>query len=264
MTSNTDTTKPAEGKEILIAGHSIKLKFQDLFPSKTQEEYNVLKEDIRRRGVLDKVVVWEQGLILLDGHHRAQIHEELGLEKDLEIEWQRFDDEESAKMWMLQHQVIRRNLNTFLRIEAILELDKFYSVRADAIKKTGKNHTQNLGEGGEVNEALGKLVKASAENVRKVKKIKKLAKPEEIDALRKGDVSIHSIYEKCMNREKAKENPPTKKSKPSPELSEKVDTALKNFEGTAKKSFKKTERSYFYDRLIKWAREKKAELTPQE
>ena len=98
MTNNTGTTKSTEYREVQIAGHTIKLKFQDILPAKTDEEIRILRDDIEVRGVLDKLVAWKEEGILLDGYHRTQICEELGREKELDIEWLSFPDEESAKM----------------------------------------------------------------------------------------------------------------------------------------------------------------------
>jgi DNA-directed RNA polymerase subunit F len=263
--STTDTIKLIEIQEILIEGQDpITIEFHDLFPPKTLEEYRILKDDIdARKGIIDKVVVWTEKRILLDGHHRAQIHMELGLEKPLEIEWQSFTSEEEAKMWMLQHQVIRRNLKTFQRVEAVLKLNKFYAEMAKKNQKTsGKPLTQKFGEGGEVNEILGKLVNVSPETVRKVKRIlgnkknKKIA--EGIKALRKGDpnVSIHSVYLMCLGKESPKTEPQLSKG-----LKTRVKDTLKHFATlTDNFSNNKEDGIYICNEMIEWARGKKTEL----
>jgi ParB-like chromosome segregation protein Spo0J len=53
-------------------------KYQ-LLPPLTDDEYEALKANIAARGVLQPVVVDEAGAIL-DGHHRAQACDELGIE----------------------------------------------------------------------------------------------------------------------------------------------------------------------------------------
>ena len=70
------------------------------------EEYEKLKESILIEGIRDPLVVW-QG-ILLDGHHRYKIAQELGLEyKIVEIE---LPNKEAVKEWIYKNQLGRRNL----------------------------------------------------------------------------------------------------------------------------------------------------------
>jgi len=72
------------------------------------EEYEKLKESILIEGIRDPLVVW-QG-ILLDGHHRYKIAQELGLEyKIVEIE---LPNKEAVKEWIIKNQLGRRNLTT--------------------------------------------------------------------------------------------------------------------------------------------------------
>ncbi len=54
------------------------MKYQ-LLPPLTADEYESLKQNIKDRGVLQPVVVDEHGDIV-DGHHRAQVCDELGIE----------------------------------------------------------------------------------------------------------------------------------------------------------------------------------------
>jgi len=254
--SNTDTPQPSEEQKPRIDD-----KFQAVFPAKTLEEHRALMEDIRERGILDKLIVWEQTGIILDGHNRFLIHEELGLDKPLEYQKLPFPDEKSAKMWMLQHQIIRRNLKTFQRVEAVLNLNDYYAEMAkENMKTAGKPLTQKLGEGGEVNEALGKLVNTSAETIRKIKKIldnendKEVAKG--IEALRKGDpnVSIHSVYLKCPSENAGKPD----LQPPSRGLEKKINDALNGFDDIAEQfSEKETDHIYVFDMIIKWAQGKR-------
>jgi len=59
-------------------------KFQEFFRPLTASEYADLRENIRDAGILNPVIVkknGDHGLIILSGHHRKKIAEELGLEE---------------------------------------------------------------------------------------------------------------------------------------------------------------------------------------
>lgn len=80
-----------------------------LFPLKP-EEYRALRVSIEREGVREPVVVWPQDgrLVLVDGHHRYRIAQELGLE--CPVAEREFDDLEEALDWADRNQLARRNL----------------------------------------------------------------------------------------------------------------------------------------------------------
>jgi len=129
-------------------------------------------------------------------------------------------------------------------------------------KTSGKPLTQKFGEGGEVNEILGKLVNVSPETVRKVKKILDNEKDKEvakgIKALRKGDpdVSIHSVYLMCPSGGRG-----TIVSQPSQKLEKQISDALNGFDNIAEQfSSKEADHIYIFDKIIDWAREKRAKV----
>jgi len=62
----------------LVEDFGLGMKYQ-LLPPLTTEEYEALKEDIQARGIMHPVELDENGDIL-DGHHRAQICQELGID----------------------------------------------------------------------------------------------------------------------------------------------------------------------------------------
>jgi hypothetical protein len=223
--SETALPQPTDGQEHSVAPNIqsetpeqveradliIDPEFQDVFSTKTLEDgYEALKEDIRQRGILDKLIGWKETGIVLDGHTRYAIHGELEMKEPLPIQWLSFADRKEAKAWMLQHQIMRRNLNIFRRAEAILQLNDFYTEKARERQiNAGKDLTQIFGEGGEVNEALGKLISTSPETIRKVKKILQFAVQEDIEALRSGEVSISKIYDKCTGGDAEEPKPAT-------------------------------------------------------
>jgi len=176
--------------------------FKEVLRPLTPEAFEMLKQDIAKNGIHDPLWCWEHEgrLDIVDGHNRREICLQLGITK-VPIRRKVFQNKNDAMMWILHNQIMRRNLNTFQKAEAILKLNDFYAEKAkERQRAAGKDLTQNFGEGGEVNEALGKLIDSSPETIRKVKKILKHAVQDDIDALRKGEVSISRIYDKCTGK----------------------------------------------------------------
>jgi hypothetical protein len=94
---------------------SIVPEFQNLLPALNGDERATLKTLILGHGgCLNALVVWREQNILLDGHHRKQIIEELMAEGHTinppRIEYLSFADATSAKEWVYQHAGGQRNL----------------------------------------------------------------------------------------------------------------------------------------------------------
>ena len=75
----------------------------------TEDEYNLLRDNIVSDGqITDPLVVWEEEDTLLDGHHRMDIADELGI--SFRITYRSFPSRAAATLWILEHQLGRRNL----------------------------------------------------------------------------------------------------------------------------------------------------------
>ncbi len=75
------------------------------------EEYKQLEKNILREGCRDPLVVWksEEKRYLLDGHNRYRICTTHNLSFDItELE---FEDKEKARLWIINNQLGKRNLN---------------------------------------------------------------------------------------------------------------------------------------------------------
>jgi hypothetical protein len=123
-------------------------EFRSLIPPMSPEERAQLKENIKEHGLLDHLLLWagegvttyyeiKAPLILIDGHSRFGILEELAKEDPEKYsgpeEWDytttQFDcefvylpDREAVKLWILEHQVGRRNLTKQQRIEMVARI----------------------------------------------------------------------------------------------------------------------------------------------
>ena len=212
MTENATITQ----QQVEVPKYTIDPEFQKVFAAKEAEQYEELKESIRNDGVRDRLIVWDEMNILLDGHTRHQIYEELRKElgeefriKPPKIIMMSFANRDDAKMWMIHNQIMRRNLTTFQRVEAALQFKEFFAAKAKENQKAGVS--LNSEKGIVVVEELAKLAKTSSDTVGKVMKIlanaNKAGAAKAITALRRGDahISIHNVYEKfCGKKRDAK------------------------------------------------------------
>jgi hypothetical protein len=121
-------------------------KFRSLIPPMSADERAQLKENIRQHGLLSPLLLWAGAgivdgqeppdpLVLIDGHHRFEILQELAQEEPKWKEWNSvklpiefhfnfvyLTDREAVKLWILEHQVGRRNLTKEQRIEMVASI----------------------------------------------------------------------------------------------------------------------------------------------
>lgn len=113
-------------------------EFKARLPIKTPEEYARFREAIQRDGVItDSIKVWFGHDIILDGHHRFQVAQELGL--PFEVTYIRAADRRAALSWMRSFQFERRNMTPeqMLAHDVLFETDVVpnHRVTPSAIRK---------------------------------------------------------------------------------------------------------------------------------
>lgn len=81
--------------------------FKELIRPLNEEEYAALEKSIIEEGCRDRLVMWNG--FIIDGHHRYQICQEHNIEfKTINLE---LEDKERVKLWIINNQLARRNLN---------------------------------------------------------------------------------------------------------------------------------------------------------
>ncbi len=83
-------------------------EFQSLISPLTDDELTFLEADLIEHGCIDPLIVWKETGFLLDGHNRYKICTKNGIK--YQIKYLSFADRESCNMWMIRHQLGRRNL----------------------------------------------------------------------------------------------------------------------------------------------------------
>lgn len=81
-------------------------QLEKLMPELTQQEYDLLKSNILKDGCRHPIVLWNN--IVIDGHNRLKICEELSI--DYSTESIDFDSIDDVKEWIFDNQMGRRNL----------------------------------------------------------------------------------------------------------------------------------------------------------
>ena len=100
---------------MVINGHNkveirINNKYASLVPELTREEYESLKESIKQNGLWVPLIVNQDG-VLLDGHHRYKVCQELGIKPHYIVK--EFKGEFYEKLFVIDCNIKRRQLNNF-------------------------------------------------------------------------------------------------------------------------------------------------------
>jgi hypothetical protein len=102
------------GERYQSRGGEIKIEkdLMDLITPLTKEEFSLLQSNILTEGCRDPLIVWakdKEKLTLIDGHNRYNICSKHN--KSFSIKKLEFKNLEEVKLWMLNNQLGRRNLN---------------------------------------------------------------------------------------------------------------------------------------------------------
>lgn len=179
-------------------------EFRDLLPKLSEDERQRLVSDVNQNGCRDKLVVWKEWNILIDGHNRYEICSDLDL--PFETTELSFPSRDDVKMWMFRNQLGRRNLTDFQRAEIALRMKPVVAEAAKSKKAEAGGDRGNQYTGGKVavtqtfveppldkrsdaeaNAIVAKEAGVSRETIRKVETILKDGNQELIDKLRSGE-----------------------------------------------------------------------------
>jgi N6-adenosine-specific RNA methylase IME4 len=183
-------------------------ELESLIPPLSNEEFKQLERNILEEGIREPLITWNG--ILIDGHNRYRIAQEHDMNYEtLEKEFENLND---VKIWMVNNQLGRRNLQDFVRGE-------LFSVIEDILKQKGKEkQLLTLNKGLEA--PVLSIIDKTEHNTQKIvaeklgwstgKKamfdIVKTKAPEEVkEKLRTGEVSINQAYKEIKKEEKIEE-----------------------------------------------------------
>jgi DNA modification methylase len=182
-------------------------ELESLIPLLSNEEFKQLERNILEEGIREPLITWNG--ILIDGHNRYRIAQEHDINYEtLEKE---FDNINDVKIWMVNNQLGRRNLQDFVKGELHDELDKLNKIKGVEIYKE-----KSVFKGNQYSAPLSIIDNEPKHNTQKIvaeklgwstgKKamfdIVKTKAPDEVkEKLRTGELSINQAYKEIKKEE---------------------------------------------------------------
>src|SRR5918994_4277237 len=170
-------------------------EYASMVPKQSPEEYESLKQSIKEENGLYVPIIVNQNCIVLDGHHRYKACQELGIEPETVVK--EFNNELDEQLFVVDCNLVRRQLNSFQRTELALRSKPILEAIAKRNESIGGKGGRNLTPLGRVDERIGERAGVSRDTVRKVEKILENERITDKDKedLRLGKVSINKAYE---------------------------------------------------------------------
>lgn len=175
----------------------------DLFPLMEGAELKALADDIKAHGLHNPVVLYGEGgkRLVLDGRNRLRACEIAGVSPTTEF----WVGEGSPTEWVVSQNLHRRHLTTSQRAMVAAEIKALLSKEstlrtADGTFKAGRSGNPGGRAGRSTNsEAEGEAAKKAADamgigvtQVYQAQKILREATPEVVEAVRKGEMTVHA------------------------------------------------------------------------
>ena len=195
-----DTTqKIGEKKTLKIKDIVLIPEFQKLLVMEA-DVLEKMRESMREEGFKPghEIHIWKRGkeYILIDGHTRKCAWESLG-NKTIPCIIHNFADIEEAKTFAIKEQINRRNLSGQALLDAVANFNF----------EKGKGNV--VGEKGKASEIIAKQIGVSAKTVEKTRLVLKEASPEQLEAIKKDELSMNQVYKQIQDKKKPKPEPKT-------------------------------------------------------
>lgn len=180
----------------------------ELFGDLPSDEYTVLKEDIRQRGIQDAlhVVKKDKDYFVISGHQRKCIAIELGIgvpcivRNDLKEVWQ-------IEEHLISDNLLRRHLSDYQKVKAGLRLEPIEKQRAkERLKmRTGGVTVENLPpsvDKGKSRDKVAEKLGFSGSQYAKAKVVYDKATPEVIKEWKEQKISTHRAFLETTKKDK--------------------------------------------------------------
>ncbi|GAG42425.1 unnamed protein product, partial [marine sediment metagenome] len=160
-----------------------------------------LEANLLHDGCRDPLSVWNNGKenILLDGHNRYNICTAHGIEYDLAgIEG--ITNRNDAKLWIIDNQQGRRNLNPYQRTRLALAKKNIIAARAKEHESDGGKGLPISGDPIRTDKEVAKLANVGHDTVHKVEVIELYADDKLKAKLESGEESIHGAFKQVRKK----------------------------------------------------------------
>ena len=173
-------------------------EFKSFIPSLLEDEYAQLEQNIVSCGACrDAIILWEG--IILDGHNRFEICVRHGIEfKVTEISLASRDE---AKLWILENQLGRRNLNDAMRIEIVLLKEELLRERAKknlslagGDRKSPLSKKTTVDESIHVQKAMARQADVSEGTFYSYTQVRENGSPELLEQVKSGKLKIGTAH----------------------------------------------------------------------
>ncbi len=126
-------------------GFTIDAEFAELCPPLTNEERNLLMASIEAEGCREPLIVWKEEELLIDGHNRRGICDDLGVE--YRVKRMSLPSREAAVEWIIANQLGRRNVSE--EQKSYLRGKRYKHEKKKAPNESGRNqHSEVSGQNG--------------------------------------------------------------------------------------------------------------------
>ncbi len=193
-----DTTqKISEKKTLKIKDIVLIPEFQKLLVME-EDVLEKMKQSMKEEGFKSghEIHIWKRGkeYILIDGHTRKTAWESLG-NKTIPCIIHNFASLEEAKTFAIKEQINRRNLSGQALLDAVANFNF----------EKGKGNV--VGEKGKASEIIAKKIGVSPKTVEKTRLVLKEASPEQLEAIKKDELSMNQVYKQIQDKKKPKPEP---------------------------------------------------------
>jgi predicted methyltransferase len=217
LTSCSSSSKEKDDQQLLI---KINPEYSKLVNSLSKLEYELLKESISNKGLHLPIII-NQDSVILDGHNRLKICQELGIKPIFEVK--EFQDPLQEKEFVIEINLKRRHLNNFQIAELEYKMEEIYKEKA---KQRSFNNLKNVKENistapndaieldkkekedeetGKVSEIIAKKTGLSPRTYERAKKIIEEGSEEVKEKLRANKTTISKEYDKIQRDLKRQE-----------------------------------------------------------
>ena len=183
-------------------------ELRGIIPELSEQEKADLEASIVAEGCRDALVVWPRGktAVLLDGHHRMEICERVGVKyRTVEI---KLKDKRAARVWMRTNALARRNLSLYWK--GVLALKILEDEKAAAKerqrkspgrgKKVGKDFPTSSDDGGKAYDKAAKDADMSGVTLRKVEYVEHHGDEKTKQDARDDKIKVEKAYRETRKR----------------------------------------------------------------
>ena len=166
-------------------------EFRTLITPLTEEEFSGLEALCLKHGIKDSLKTWNG--ILIDGHNRYEIAQKHNL--TYRIDEMEFESRDDVKMWIIDNQLDRRNLDKWQRFDLAKKREAIVRAKAKERMTAGvkTDPTEKLPEG-DTRDIMGKTIGVSGKTYDKMKAIDESNNEEIKKAVRNKEMSIDKAY----------------------------------------------------------------------